>query len=212
MPVDAAPVRAENLCRAWPADLKLGLALTAILVVGCLSPEHWPASLTIGVLLSMGHALAGTSLLEIYQRSVWWLSTLVLLGVAMWFSLPTAEAGLWLCAFCIRCGVALLAGLWLMQVLSPQEFLGTLRRWRVPGLLIVMTSFLLRYMIVLWEEHERLQRAQLSRGAGSAYRWQRWNLALERLGLLLLRSLDRSERIHRAMLARGWDGTPRGLE
>lgn len=212
MPVDVAPMRTENLCRWWPADLKLGLALLAILVVGLLSPEQWPAAAAVGVLLLMGHALAGTSLTWICHRSAVWLSTLVLLGAAMWWSIPTAAAGLWLWSFFVRCAVAVLAGLWLMQVLSAQELLVTLRRWHVPGLLIVMVSFLLRYLVVLWEEHERLWRAQQSRGAGSATSWQLWHLALERVGMLLLRSLDRSERIHRAMLARGWDGSPRGLE
>jgi len=32
------------------------------------------------------------------------------------------------------------------------------------------------------------------------------------LGMLLLRSLERAERVHSAMLARGWDGNFRSLD
>lgn len=212
MPDNTAAVAPENFCRSWPADFKLAAALLVILVVGWLSPEQWPATMTLGVVVLFGHACAGTSLTWMIQRAAAWGVMLLLMAIALWWSQPSSAAGLWLWSWLLRCGVAVLAGLWLMQVFTVQELLSTLRRWHLPGLLIVMVSFLLRYLVVLWEEHGRLQRAQLARGAGSATRWQRWNLALERLGLLLLRSLDRSERIHRAMLSRGWDGSPRGLE
>lgn len=212
MPGDLTLSDRTNFCRAWPADLKLVLALLAIVVAGCIEPEQWPATAAVAVILFIGHAFAGSSYRWMLSRSAAWLATLAALGVTMWWSYPTAESGLWLWSFFVRCVVAVLAGLWLMQVLSAQEFLATLRRWRVPGLFLVIVSFILRYLIVLWEEHERLLRAQQSRGLGAATGSQRWFMALERVGLLLLRSLDRSERIHRAMLARGWDGSPRGLD
>ena len=42
--------------------------------------------------------------------------------------------------------------------------------------------------------------------------WEQWRLAAQMLGRLLIRALDRAERVHGAMLARGWDGRMRWLE
>jgi len=39
-----------------------------------------------------------------------------------------------------------------------------------------------------------------------------WGLLTGLIGVLLLRALERGERVHAAMVARGWDGTIRGLD
>ena len=39
-----------------------------------------------------------------------------------------------------------------------------------------------------------------------------WTLLTSMIAMLLLRSFERAERVHDAMIARGWDGTIRTLE
>ena len=39
-----------------------------------------------------------------------------------------------------------------------------------------------------------------------------WGLLTGLIGILFLRAFERGERVHSAMLARGWDGTVRTLD
>ncbi len=203
---------ASNLCAHWPAGLKLGLALFSAVVVGLIPPEHWPATGVIGVWALIAHALADTPTGLLLRRLGQITPFVVLFAVAALWNGTNRSAGVWTGAFALRCYVAFLVGLWLTQVLTASQLLTTLRRWRCPPALVAVLGFQLRYLVVLWNEHERLQRAQLARAGGPQSRWARWVLAIERLGILLLRALDRSERVHRAMLARGWDGGTRSWE
>jgi cobalt/nickel transport system permease protein len=203
MPAD----RAFNLCRGWPSGLKLAVAMAIVLIAGLLPVEQWPATACLGVFAVVLHALAATPIRLLVRRVLQFLPFVIVLSAGAIVSRPDAAAAVWSAALVLRCLVAFLVGLWLMQVLTASEFLDTLTRWRIPAVLTLLLSFLLRYVALLWEEHERLLRAQRSRAGGPNGRWAEWRGAIERLGLLVLRALDRAERVHRAMLARGWTGS-----
>lgn len=209
MPADPGPIT-TNLCRGWPSGIKLAIALVIVLIAGLLPEDRWPATACLGVLALGLHTLAGTPLRLLVRRGLQFLPFVIVLSAGAIFSRPDAAAAVWSAALVLRCLVAFLIGLWLMQVLTASEFLDTLTRWHVPAVLTLLLSFMLRYVALLWEEHERLLRAQRSRAGGPAGRWDEWRAAVERLGLLVLRALDRAERVHRAMLARGWSGTSPG--
>lgn len=74
----------------------------------------------------------------------------------------------------------------------------------VPRVFVVQLLFLYRYLFVLADEAARLVRARTLRsfqGRGLGFRVFSFII-----GQLLLRTLDRATRIHRAMLSRGFDG------
>jgi cobalt/nickel transport system permease protein len=77
-------------------------------------------------------------------------------------------------------------------------------RLGVPRIFVVQLLFLYRYLFVLAEEGLRLSRARSLRSFGRRGKGPAAYVGL--LGHLLLRTLDRAERIHQAMLARGFDG------
>jgi cobalt/nickel transport system permease protein len=68
-----------------------------------------------------------------------------------------------------------------------------------------------RYVHVLGDELRRMTTARRARSFGRRS-WLSWSLLTSMIAMLLLRSFERSERVHLAMLARGWNGTIRGLE
>lgn len=186
---------------------KLAGALALLVVVGAVPGEHWPAVVSILAITWMGLALAHVSGRTLWRR-VWQFAPFaVSLALATAWSQPRAEAGLWLVVTSLRCVTALGVGLWLVQVLSVREFLRWLTWCRLPPALVTTVSFLLRYLVVTWEEHERLRMAQLARAGGPPSGWAQWIAAVQRMGLLLLRAVDRAERTQRALLARGWNGT-----
>lgn len=82
-----------------------------------------------------------------------------------------------------------------------------MERMGVPKVFTVQLLFLYRYLFVLTEEALRLTRARSLRAFGRRGTGFRPYASL--LGHLLLRTLDRAERIHQAMLSRGFDGEMR---
>ncbi|WP_438448764.1 ATP-binding cassette domain-containing protein [Gorillibacterium sp. sgz5001074] len=86
------------------------------------------------------------------------------------------------------------------------QLLRTLRRLRLPGPFTDMIGFTLRYITVLSEEAVTMLTAQQARGL-RARSWtdvRSYRRMGRLLGVLLERTLERSERIHQSMLARGF--------
>ena len=82
-----------------------------------------------------------------------------------------------------------------------------LERMGVPQVFVVQLLFLHRYLFVLVDEASRMVRARSLRsfqGKGSGIR-----VFGSMAGHLLLRTMDRAQRIHLAMLCRGFDGNIR---
>ena len=63
-----------------------------------------------------------------------------------------------------------------------------------------------RYLHLLGDEARRLRRAATARGSAPRSLWQITAIG-HLIGALFLRSYARAERVHAAMLARGFDGT-----
>ena len=77
----------------------------------------------------------------------------------------------------------------------------------VPRVFVVQLLFLYRYLFILADEGYKLKKGVELRSAGThALRLRVYGSLI---GHLLLRSLDRAERIYRAMVARGFDGEMR---
>jgi cobalt/nickel transport system permease protein len=58
---------------------------------------------------------------------------------------------------------------------------------------------------VFWDELERMRRAKLSRTFYPSTWWEIRSIA-RFVGILFVRAFERSERVHAAMMARGWRG------
>lgn len=105
--------------------------------------------------------------------------------------------------------IALRGGLCLATVvvfgaLTPFAALpGVLRRWGVPTLLVTTLALMHRYLFVLSDEAQRMQRARASRTLVRPPRFA-WVVPAEVVGRLFVRASERAERIYLAMCARGW--------
>ncbi len=84
-----------------------------------------------------------------------------------------------------------------------------LEKLYVPNIFVVQLLFLYRYIFVLMDEGIRMVRAREARvynnGTGMV-------VYANMLGTLLVRSIDRAQRVYSAMENRGFDGTVRQLE
>lgn len=99
------------------------------------------------------------------------------------------------------------------------DILVAMRALRTPRVLVTIFGLMWRYLFVFSDEALRLMRARASRSGaadvpglrpGGTIAW-RAQTAGGLVGNLFVRSLERSERIYAAMLARGYDGEIRSL-
>ena len=94
----------------------------------------------------------------------------------------------------------------LLSITTPMpEIMATIRQIRVPGLIVDLAEMIWRYITLMDESAHTMRRAQVSRGADNLpwYR-QAYDLGVV-AGVLMIKSLDRSTRIYKAMLSRGFD-------
>lgn len=201
-----------NVCRKMPPAIKVGLTLSVIILASLIPLEHWPAHGLLLAVVFMGLSLADVKIRYLIRRLVLFVPLLLVFGLTVPITqIDKAAAWSWMIALWMRCIVAFLAGLWLIHVLPFQELLATLLRWRFPVLLVAMLAFMYRYIFILWDELARLRHARDARDFGRGSFSMRWVGNAQMIGLLLLRAMERAERTHHAMLARGWDGSMKFL-
>lgn len=117
--------------------------------------------------------------------------------------------GGWISFFSIMTRFALTVGT-ALALIACTGFYGicnALGRLGMPRVFVVQLLFLYRYLFVLVEEAARMLRARDLRSFENRGRGLRVYGPL--MGTLLLRSIDRAQKIHRAMVCRGFDGTIR---
>jgi cobalt/nickel transport system permease protein len=85
------------------------------------------------------------------------------------------------------------------------EILWALRRLKAPESLNVILSMMYRYTNLLSEEYARLERARDCRTVGPLG-GRLFSIYGRQLATLVVRSWDRADRVHAAMLSRGYDG------
>jgi cobalt/nickel transport system permease protein len=105
----------------------------------------------------------------------------------------------------LKSTTGVLAGIVLSATTTPRELLSGLERLRLPAPLVSIASFMVRYAGVVVDDLARMRVARAARGfRGGALA----HLRVEAAGAaaLFIRSYERGERIHLAMLARGYTG------
>ena len=119
---------------------------------------------------------------------------------------PLAVSGGWLSSvsLLIRFALTVSAGLVLVATTGFIPICAALERLGCPRVFAVQLLFLYRYLFLLGEEGERLVRARDLRSFGRRGRGARVFGPLA--GSLLIRSWERAQRVHLAMLCRGFRG------
>jgi cobalt/nickel transport system permease protein len=124
-----------------------------------------------------------------------------------------AVAGGWLTAADVglKFSFGVMALTALMCTTPFSALLEAMRRFGAPRILAMQLGVLYRYVFVLVDEAMRIRRARDFRGAARAPAGRRLAAVGGVIGSLFVRSLERSERVHAAMCARGYTGRAHGL-
>ena len=198
-----------------PSHLKL-LALLGFMLLVVSTPRTWHAAyaLEASVLLAVvtvsrvpvGH-LAPRMLVELPFALFAALVPFVAEGpqtdvLGMSVSEPGLHAAV---ALLVKGTLGVLASLTLASTTEPHDVLRGLQRLRVPDLLVQVMGFMVRYVDVVTDELGRMTTALRSRGCDPRSP-RHWPVLARSLGALFVRSYERGERVHLAMLSRGYDG------
>jgi cobalt/nickel transport system permease protein len=196
------------------ARVKLIAALALIIAVIAMPIAAWRWYGSVGLFLAFVVGLSGIPPRELGRR---WLGLFLLVAFLVVMIAPAhperARLGLPAVAasILIKNGLALMTMIVLAGTTPFPRLLAGLRRLGMPPVLVATLQFMERYRHVLVEEVDRMATARRARTFGRRGVLS-WSLLSGLIGLLFLRSFERAERVHDAMIARGWDGTIRSLE
>jgi cobalt/nickel transport system permease protein len=199
-----------------PAHLKL-VTLVGFMLVVVATPNDWYAAFAAYAVV-LGSVVAASRVPPTYlaKRMVVEVPFVVfallvpfvahgpttdVLGVPL--SVPGLEAA---AGLLVKGTLGVLAALTLAATTEPDELLRGLQRLRLPDLLVQITGFMIRYLDVVTGELTRMTTAMRSRGCDPRSP-RHWPVLARSLGALFIRSYERGERVHLAMLARGYTGS-----
>ncbi len=204
--------RGATVCHRLPPRLKIVLTLVTVAVAVLLPAAMWPAQGCLACLVFGALTLAEIPLAYLARRITLFLPLVVMIALAV--PLSRGFAGGWETAIGIvtRSTVAFLAGLWLVSTTPFDRLLAGLSGLGMPRLFTAMLAFVFRYLFVLFDELARMRTAQRARTFGTCRAGAGWKGAVHLVGMLLVRALDRAERIHGAMCSRGWTGKMHTLD
>jgi cobalt/nickel transport system permease protein len=213
---DVLYLDADSPVHRLAAQTKLaGAALAVLAVVATPREQLWAFGAHLLVLLGVW-AVAGIGLGWFARRAVIELPFVVLavllpfaageprvepLGISL--SVDGLYAGWNILA---KGSLGVLISLTLAGTTPVRELLVGLQRLRAPSMVVTIATLMLRYLDVIVDEARRMRIARISRGHDPRLRTQAGATA-RGVGTLFLRSYERGERVHLAMLSRGWTGT-----
>lgn len=125
-------------------------------------------------------------------------------GTVIVFGMKVSAGWLSFFSILVKFILTISAALILIATTSFPGVCHALRRLKVPALFVSQLLFLYRYLFVLAEETMRMVRAWDMRSFGN--RGMQAHVAARIIGSLFLRTVERAERIYRAMLSRGFRG------
>ncbi len=125
------------------------------------------------------------------------------------FGIPVSGGWLSFLSIIIKFILTVSTAILLIAVTSFPGICEALERMKCPKLFVIQLLFLYRYLFVLLDVALRMMRAREARSFGGRGKEIRTFIRL--ISVLLIRSVERAERIYRAMLSRGFRGEIRVL-
>jgi len=123
------------------------------------------------------------------------------------FGLPASEQGFFhALKVGLKANATVLCLLSMIGTMSASTLGHALAHLKVPEKLVHLLLFTVRYLDVIGQEFKRMRRAMQARAFVMGTNWHTWRSVGYLIGMLLVRSLERSERIMAAMKCRGFKG------
>lgn len=207
--------RRSSLVHDWDGRWKLaslGLVAAALVTIHALAVAGCGAAFAIG-LLALARLPWGLILGRLGAAQAVLLPCLVILpftfGGDTWSLGPLrlSSEGFRMAALLYLRALAILTlGLAVVYSTPMVVLIHTLQRFRLPRVFVVITLLTYRYLFTLWWELTRVRWALATRGFQPRGTLRSHRTLANVVGVSLVRSLERTERIHFALQCRGFEG------
>jgi cobalt/nickel transport system permease protein len=198
-----------------PPHIKILAGLLFIVVAVSTDLTNWPAFVAYFAIIITITQIAKLPIITVFKRSLIEVP-FVLFALLMPFfgtgevvevgSLNLYVDGLLAGASIVVKGtLGILVAINLSATTTAREILNGLEILKMPTPMVQIASFMLRYVNVVNDEMLRMAVARASRGF-EATGVRQWPVLATAAGALFIRSYERGERVHLAMIARGYQG------
>ncbi|MEU8251510.1 cobalt ECF transporter T component CbiQ [Nonomuraea sp. NPDC048916] len=205
----------DSVVHRLPPQCKLLAVFSFAVVVVATPREKFWAFALYAVLLVAVALLAGIPLTYVLRRMVielpFVLFAFLIPVIGMGerttvLGLSLSVEGLWAAwNILAKATLGVIASILLAATTEPRVILLGAQRLRLPSLLVQIAMFMLRYLDVILDEMRRMKVARESRGF-EARNFRHIPVIARSAGALFIRSYERGERVHLAMLSRGYSG------
>lgn len=216
----------DSLIHRLDPRTKFIITLLFILAVVLTPPNQWLAFAGYLVTISVVAVLSTVPIGYILKRSLVIMPFVLLIAVFIPFfregeiagsyniwlwQVSVTYSGIWvLVNIVIKAWLSIISLILLSSTTKIIDLLNGLERLHVPRVMIMILSFMYRYIFVLVDEVMRMKQARDSRNFGGGRLWHIKTVG-NMVGTLFIRSYERGERVYAAMAARGYDGQARTL-
>ena len=205
--------RGEGRLQALHPLSKLLVTVVYLVVLLSFHKYNLAGVLLMGFYPALVFTLGDVPLGPMWRRMRVILIPVLLVGIANPFfdRTPISAASPFITGGMVSMATLLLKGLFavsaaylLMVTTSMDDLCRTLRKLRVPAVLVTVIMLIYRYLSVFMEEIGRMRAAYSLRAPGQkGIHFKVWG---PMVGMLLLRSMDRSETVYGSMTLRGFQG------
>ncbi|HEY82804.1 MAG TPA: cobalt ECF transporter T component CbiQ [Dehalococcoidia bacterium] len=217
----------DSLIHRLDPRTKLVSTFLFITAVALTPPDGWVSYALYSAILAIWLMLSRVPLGYVLKRSLVVLPFVVLIAIFIPFFREGEIAGsynLWLWQvsvthsgiiilrnILIRAWLSVLSLILLTSTTKLPDLLRGLEQLHMPRVMVMVLSFMYRYIFVLVDEVMRMKQARDSRNFGGR-RWWQIRTVGNMIGTLFIRAYERGERVYAAMMARGFDGQSRTLK
>lgn len=205
----------ESSLQRWDPRFKLISLFLLIFVLASLRTLPLTvlgAALSIGLLLlsriPLGFVFAGLKWVILFLLPFFIILPVTYPGTeAYWLGIPFAPEGLRLATLIVVKSFSIIVvALVLFGTRRFDVSMVALHRLRCPSLIVQMMLFTYRYIFLFMDEMKRLDTAMKARGFVKKPNIYTLKVMGGFIGTLLIRSFERTERIYKAMLSKGYQG------
>lgn len=209
-------IHKHSLIHSLEPHVKIVSALLFIIVVVSTPIQRWTAYIGFFIIVFTVVALTKVSLFTVLKRAlieipfIFFAILMPFFGTGERFALgpfSLYREGLLAGAGIVAKGtLGVISAIILSSSTTAREILRGLEKLKLPAIMVQIASFMLRYVNVVNAEMGRMKIARESRGF-NAQGVQHWKVLATAAGALFIRSYERGERVHLAMLSRGYQGS-----
>ncbi len=208
-------IHKHSLLHLFPAHLKILSAFSALIVIVLTPLYNWPAHLFYYFVIFSLVKISKVPIFKVLKRATIEIP-FIFFAILMPFISGVKDLDLGLISISsegayaggsiiVKATAGTLISVLLGATTTVRSLLRGFTKLRMPTLLVQIATFMLRYVNVISAESERMEVARQSRGF-IATGPKHWKVLAQAAGTLFIRSYERGERVHLAMLSRGYVG------